>query len=111
VESGRGDDFLFCLGRIEFVVAILADNPKYVDCDMTVTQDLLREKSTDLMAAIIRYFNSALIYFRQDFFGNIQDDILLTMQSMYWILFSKVPKFTTTGSYDSIRLFGSTIKR
>jgi hypothetical protein len=59
------------LGRIEFVAAILADNPRYdSDSQLMVTQDLLQEKSTDLMAAIVRYFNSALIYFRQDFFRN-----------------------------------------
>jgi hypothetical protein len=76
------------LGRIEFVAAILADNPKYdSDSQLMVTQDLLQEKSTDLMAAIVRYFNSALIYFRQDFFGNIQDGAMFTMQSTYWILF------------------------
>jgi hypothetical protein len=74
------------LGRIEFVTAILADNPKY-DGDLVVTKGLLHEKSTDLMAAVIRYFNSALIYFRQDFFGNIQDGAMFTMQSTYWILF------------------------
>jgi hypothetical protein len=41
------------------------------------TDILLQEKSTDLMAAIIRYFNSALLYFRQDFFGTSPLEVFL----------------------------------
>jgi hypothetical protein len=63
------------------VAAILADNPRS-DCGLMATDILLQEKSTDLMAAIIRYFNSALIYFRQDFFGILLQELLLYIVNM-----------------------------
>ena len=68
-ETGRRDEFLFYLKRIEFQAAILADNPKYLTLDLESTQDLMNEKSTDLMTAIIKFFNAALNYFARGFFG------------------------------------------
>lgn len=50
--------------RIEFQAALLADNPNY-NLDLQVTQNLLKEKSTDLLSAVIKFFNSALIYFSE----------------------------------------------
>jgi hypothetical protein len=69
-EVGRGEDFLSYLRRVEFQAAILADNPNY-DLDLESTQKLVNEKSTDLMTAIIKFFDSALIYFSHNFFGSI----------------------------------------
>lgn len=66
-EAGRGDDFLFYLRRIEFEASLLADNPNY---DLVLDTTHLEEKSTDLISAIIRFFNSALVYFSKDFFGS-----------------------------------------
>ena len=65
---GRGDDFLFYLQRIEFQAALLADNPKYDLNDTSSSRNLIQEKATSLMASIIAFFNSALIYFATNFF-------------------------------------------
>jgi hypothetical protein len=54
------------LRRIEYQSALLADNPNY-DLDLETTQDLIDEKSTDLMAAVILFFNSALVYLGRSF--------------------------------------------
>jgi hypothetical protein len=51
---------------------MLANNPNY-DLDLEKTQALLEEKSTDLMSAIIRFFNSSLVYFSRGFFRNSVD--------------------------------------
>ena len=66
-EAGRGDDFLLYLRRVQFEASLLADNPDY---DLVLDTTHLKEKSTDLISAIIRFFNSALVYFSKDFFGN-----------------------------------------
>jgi hypothetical protein len=67
-ESRRGDEFLLYLQRIEFQAALLADNPKYDLNDTGSSQNLIQEKATSLMTAIIAFFNSALIYFANNFF-------------------------------------------
>ena len=61
---------MFYLRRIEFEAALLADNPHYDLSDSGSPRNLVQEKSTDLMTAIIFFFNSSLIYFRKNFFGN-----------------------------------------
>ena len=66
-EADRADDFFDTLRRIEFQAALLADNPNY-DLDSEKSLNIIEEKSTDLMSAIIIYFNSSLIYFRKNFF-------------------------------------------
>jgi hypothetical protein len=58
------------LRLIEFQTALLSDNPNY-DLNLETTQNLLEEKSTDLMSAIVSFFNSALIYLSNDFFGKL----------------------------------------
>jgi hypothetical protein len=59
------------LRRIEFEAALIANNPKYhVEFDDGMP-NLLREKSTDLMSAIITFFDSALIYLSNGFFGRV----------------------------------------
>jgi hypothetical protein len=65
-ESSRGEDFLHYLRRIEFEAAIIADNPNF-DLGLETTQKFLEDKSTDLMSAIINFFNAALDYFCHDF--------------------------------------------
>jgi hypothetical protein len=56
------------LRRIEFEAALLADNPHY-DLESMSSRNLVQEKSTDLMTAIVTFFNSSLIHFRKNFFG------------------------------------------
>lgn len=67
-ESDRREDFLYHLKRIEFQTALIADNPSY-DLDLEATQNLLKEKSTDLMTAVITFLNSALVYLSDGFLG------------------------------------------
>lgn len=69
-ESGRREDFLYYLRRVEFQAALLADNPSY-DLDLEATQNLLKEKSTDLMTAVIEFLNSALVYLGDGFLGKM----------------------------------------
>jgi hypothetical protein len=57
------------LRRIEFQAALVADNPSY-DLDLEMTQNLLKEKSMDLLSAVIKFFNSALVYLSKGFLGN-----------------------------------------
>jgi hypothetical protein len=56
------------LQRIEFQAALLAKNPKYDLNDVGSSRNLIQEKATSLMAAIIVFFNSALLYFASGFF-------------------------------------------
>jgi hypothetical protein len=76
-ESSRADDFLFNLRRIEFQAAIIADNPTY-DLNAESTRNLVEEKSRDLMTAIVRFFDSALIYFSRHFVGMLRKICRLT---------------------------------
>jgi hypothetical protein len=64
------NDFTQELRRIEFQAALLADNPEY-SVDLESAGALLREKSTDLLTAVVKFFNSALLYFSKGFFGNV----------------------------------------
>jgi hypothetical protein len=65
-EAARGKDFLATLRRLEFQAALIADNPNY-DLNSASTRDLVEEKSRDLMTAIVKFFNDALIYFSKSF--------------------------------------------
>jgi len=56
------------LRRVEFQAALLADNPSY-DLDLETTQNLLKDKSTDLMTAVINFLKSALVYLGDGFLG------------------------------------------
>lgn len=67
-EAGRAEDFHVQLRYIEFQEALVADNPNY-DSNPDVTQNLFKEKSTDLLSGIIKFFNSALLYLSGGFFG------------------------------------------
>lgn len=66
--SDRADSFLLQLKGISYQAARVAQNP-HVDLNSETTRDLMREKSIDLMTAIVKMFNCALIYFNRQFFG------------------------------------------
>jgi hypothetical protein len=72
---GRRDDFLSCLRSIEFQAALLADNQGY-NLNSEITRNLVEEKATELMTAIVCFFNSALIHFNKSLGGNISKQIL-----------------------------------
>jgi len=67
------------LRRIEFAAALLADNPHY-DLKNISNRNLVSEKSTDLMTAIVKFFNEALLYFGKSSFGKIKRFVLLTVR-------------------------------
>src|SRR5437762_2305517 len=69
-ESGRADEFHTYLRRIEFQAARIVENPSLC-FRLDTTQGLMQEKSIDLLTAIVTYFNSVLLYFSHDFFGEI----------------------------------------
>ena len=66
-EAGRAEDFRSQLRVIEFQVALIADNPNY-DLRLETTQKLLENASTQLLTAIVQFFNSALLYLGSGFF-------------------------------------------
>lgn len=70
-ESTRAVDFDLQLRRIEYQSARLAGNRNY-DLSQGTTRDLLRDKSLDLMSGIVKFFNCALLYYNQTFFGIIR---------------------------------------
>jgi hypothetical protein len=63
-ESGRADDFYSQLRRIEYQAARIST----IDLTVESTRTLIQEKSLDLMTAIVKYLNGALIYFNANFF-------------------------------------------
>lgn len=69
-ESDRADEFHTYLRRIEFQAVRIVENPS-LKLRLDTTQSLMQEKSIDLLTAIVTYFNSSLIYFSRDFFGEI----------------------------------------
>ena len=71
MEATRSGEFLLSLRRIEFQAAIIADNPTY-DLNSASTRDLVAEKSRDLMTAVVKFFNAALIYFSKSFAGKFK---------------------------------------
>jgi hypothetical protein len=68
-EAKRAEDFLYSLRRIKFQAAVIADNPTY-DLNSESTRNLVEEKSRDLMTAVIKFFNGALI-FSKNFAGEL----------------------------------------
>lgn len=53
---------------IEYQAARIAGNPNF-DLDVESTQNLMKEKSIDLMTGMVKFFNCALLYYKRDFFG------------------------------------------
>jgi len=60
--------------RIEYQSARVAENPNF-DFNSTSTQDLMREKSIELLTAVIEFLDSALLYYNQAHFGTFTEYI------------------------------------
>jgi hypothetical protein len=67
-ETWRVSDFDTELKRIEYQSARIAENPNF-DLNLESTRNLLSEKATDLMTAMVKFFDSVLLYYNQSFFG------------------------------------------
>jgi hypothetical protein len=67
-EAGRADDFNLYLRRVEYQLARVAENPSF-DLNSESTRITLQYKSIDLMTALIKFFNSFLLYSEHSFFG------------------------------------------
>ena len=67
-EGGRAEDFYSQLRRIEYQAARIAENQNF-DLNIESTRNLMREKSIELMTGIVKFFDSALLYFGHQFFG------------------------------------------
>lgn len=67
-KSNRTDDFYDKLERIEFQAARLARNPN-LDKMSDSNRNLMREKGVHLITAIVRFLNTALLYFSQGVTG------------------------------------------
>ena len=67
-EVGRGRDFYDELRRIQYQSDRVAENPNY-DLDLEDNRSFIKEKSIRLLAAIVNYFNCALLYYNARFFG------------------------------------------
>lgn len=66
-EAGRKEEFFSKLKGVEYLAARLSDNPNL--CSGT-GKNLMHWKSIELMTAMVKFFNSALLYFSRDWFGN-----------------------------------------
>ena len=53
---------------MENQAALLVDKPKS-DLGLKTSMAILQARSTDLMCAVIQFFNSALLYLKSGFFG------------------------------------------
>jgi hypothetical protein len=73
-EQGRGEDFLKQLDRIQYQSLRVAEVQKHSDLEIG---ELLLEKSTNLMTAVIRFLKSSIIFFRHDYFYNLGKTVLL----------------------------------
>jgi len=67
-EGDRGTDFYVQLQRIEYQCARVTENPNF-DLNSESTRSLMKEKSMELLTAIVKFFNSALLYYSNNFFG------------------------------------------
>ena len=78
-EPDHAEDFNRQLERIEYQAARVAQNSQNTnfDLDQARGRDLRREKSIYLMTAIVKFFNSALLYFNSKFFGKISCPLYL----------------------------------
>lgn len=68
-EVGRSDQFEEQLQRIQYQSERVACNPNY-DFNLEGAQKLMKEKSIQLLTAVVNYFNSALLYYNQTSFGS-----------------------------------------
>jgi hypothetical protein len=67
-ENSRSDDFFVQLRSIEYQTTRLAANPNFEKMKDSM-QNIMEEKGTDLMTAVVRFFNSALLHFSENFPG------------------------------------------
>jgi tetratricopeptide (TPR) repeat protein len=77
LEKGRSHDFMKEMDRISFQAYRIAEIQKYPD---TVITGILLEKTISLMAAVMKFLCSALIYFKHDYFYNLGKTLLLGPQ-------------------------------
>jgi tetratricopeptide (TPR) repeat protein len=73
-EHDRSDDFLKQFDRISYQSLRIAEIQNHTTLQIN---DLLLEKTTNLMTAIILFFKSSLMFFRHDYFYNLGRTILL----------------------------------
>ena len=71
-ESGHADDFYCQLRRFEYQASRISS----IDLTVESTRTLMHEKSLDLLTAIVKYLNGALLYFNSNFFGKPLRDLL-----------------------------------
>ena len=76
-ERGRGEDFMKQLDNIAFQSNRIAEIQRF---PQIVVGDMLLEKSTDLMTAILNFFRLSLMYFKHDYFYNLGKTLLLGPQ-------------------------------
>lgn len=55
------------LRRIEYQSGRIAENPNF-DLNLESTRSFMKEKSIELLTAIVEFLNSALLYYNQNFF-------------------------------------------
>jgi len=68
MSKAVAQDFKTCLEGIEFQAARLAENPNF-DMNLGSTRNLMKKKGINLLTAIVKFFNSTLLYLNQSFFG------------------------------------------
>jgi tetratricopeptide (TPR) repeat protein/Cdc6-like AAA superfamily ATPase len=76
-ERGRTEDFIKQMDRISFQSHRIAEIQKYIS---SFTSDLLLEKATDLMTAVVQFLRSSLLYLKHDYFYNLGKTLLLGPQ-------------------------------
>jgi hypothetical protein len=76
-ERSRGEDFMKQLDRIAFQSNRIAEIQRF---PQIVVGDIVLEKSTDLMTAILNFFQHSLMYFKHDYFYNLGKTLLLGPQ-------------------------------
>jgi hypothetical protein len=67
-ENSRSDDFFVQLRSIEYQTTRLAANPNFEKMNDSM-RNIMEEKGTDLMTAVVQFFNSALLHFSESFPG------------------------------------------
>jgi hypothetical protein len=67
-EASCASDFDIQLRRMEYQSARIAENPNF-DLNLESARNLLSEKATDLMTAMVEFFDSALLYYNRNFFS------------------------------------------
>ncbi|KIN03507.1 hypothetical protein OIDMADRAFT_26197 [Oidiodendron maius Zn] len=76
-ERSRGEDFMKQLDRINFQSNRIAEIQRFPSI---ILNDILLEKSMDLMTAILNFLRLSLMYFKHDYFFNLGKTLLLGPQ-------------------------------